>query len=30
MSQIYTGISNINEFANAIFVSDDRIDMAPH
>ena len=30
VSQIYIGISNINEFANAVFVSDNRLDMAPY
>jgi len=29
MSQIHTDISDINEFTNAIFVSDDRFDMTP-
>ena len=28
VSQIYTGISDIDEFANIVFVSDDRFDMA--
>ena len=28
--QIYIGISDIDEFANAVFVSDNRLDMAPH
>jgi len=30
MPQIYTGISNINESTNVVFVSDDRFDITPH
>ena len=29
MSQIYASISDIDEFANAIFTSDNRLQMAP-
>ena len=29
MFQIYIGISNIDEFANALFASNNRLDMSP-
>ena len=28
MTQLYTDVSDINEFANAVVISDNRLDMA--
>jgi len=30
MFQLYTNVSDINEFTNAIIVSDDRLNMTSH
>jgi len=29
MTQLYTGVSNVDEFANAVVISDNGLDMAP-